>query len=63
MHIAEECGIYTPGEGVAMEASVFRSLPHNELLNVLSNLQVLARSTPQDKVYFLTHTIWVFHSF
>lgn len=46
--IAKQCGIYTPG-GVVMEGPVFRKLPPSEMDAVLPRLQVLARSSPEDK--------------
>lgn len=46
--IASECGIFTEG-GVAMEGPEFRLLPESEMDRVLPRLQVLARSSPEDK--------------
>ena len=46
--IAEECGIYTPG-GVILEGPQFRKLSPNEIDHILPRLQVLARSSPEDK--------------
>ena len=46
--IAEECGIYTP-EGIVMEGPVFRKLGKIQLDQTLPRLQVLARSSPDDK--------------
>lgn len=46
--IATECGILTPG-GIAMEGPEFRKLTPSQLDAVLPNLQVLARSSPNDK--------------
>ncbi|KAI8989363.1 PMCA-type calcium-translocating P-type ATPase [Pilobolus umbonatus] len=46
--IAKQCGIYTPG-GIVMEGPVFRSLPTSEMDAILPRLQVLARSSPEDK--------------
>ncbi|KAG1551035.1 hypothetical protein G6F51_002092 [Rhizopus arrhizus] len=46
--IAKQCGIYTPG-GIVMEGPVFRNLPPNEMDAILPRLQVLARSSPEDK--------------
>ena len=46
--IATECGIKTE-DGVVMEGPVFRSLSESEMDDVLPNLQVLARSSPEDK--------------
>ncbi|KAH7823435.1 P-type ATPase (P-ATPase) Superfamily Protein [Monocercomonoides exilis] len=49
MHIAEECGIYDPQNGIAMEGPVFRALSDEDRKRVLPRLQVLARSSPIDK--------------
>jgi P-type Ca2+ transporter type 2C len=46
--IAEECNIYTPG-GVIMEGPQFRRLSTSEMDKVIPQLQVLARSSPEDK--------------
>jgi Ca2+-transporting ATPase len=46
--IAKQCGIYTPG-GVIMEGPTFRNLPQSEMDSILPRLQVLARSSPEDK--------------
>lgn len=46
--IAKQCGIYTPG-GIVMEGPVFRNLPPTEMDAILPRLQVLARSSPEDK--------------
>ncbi|CAO3614648.1 unnamed protein product [Cunninghamella echinulata] len=46
--IAKQCGIYTSG-GVVMEGPVFRNLPPSEMDAILPRLQVLARSSPEDK--------------
>ncbi|KAI8079650.1 PMCA-type calcium-translocating P-type ATPase [Gilbertella persicaria] len=46
--IAKQCGIYTPG-GIVMEGPAFRNLPQSEMDSVLPRLQVLARSSPEDK--------------
>ncbi|KAF4820243.1 Calcium-transporting ATPase 2 [Colletotrichum siamense] len=45
--IASECGIYT--DGIVMEGPDFRRLSDTEMDNMLPNLQVLARSSPEDK--------------
>ncbi|KAF8541442.1 hypothetical protein BDD12DRAFT_829221 [Trichophaea hybrida] len=45
--IASECGIYT--EGVIMEGPKFRLLSEKDMDQVLPKLQVLARSSPEDK--------------
>ncbi|KKZ67804.1 Ca2+-transporting ATPase [[Emmonsia] crescens] len=46
--IATECGIKTP-EGIAMEGPKFRQLSDEEMDRILPNLQILARSSPEDK--------------
>jgi Ca2+-transporting ATPase len=46
--IAMECGIYTPG-GIAMDGSRFRELSNCQMNQIIPRLQVLARSTPEDK--------------
>lgn len=46
--IATQCGIYTPG-GIVMEGPVFRKLNRPDMLEVVPRLQVLARSSPEDK--------------
>ncbi|KAL2221164.1 putative calcium transporting P-type ATPase [Thermoascus aurantiacus ATCC 26904] len=46
--IAQECGIFTPG-GVAMEGPKFRQLSSKQMNQIIPRLQVLARSTPEDK--------------
>ena len=48
-HIARECGIFTEG-GLSMEGPTFRALPEAELVALLPRLQVLARSSPADKL-------------
>lgn len=45
--IATECGIYTGG--LIMEGPVFRTLTDAQMVNTLPKLQVLARSSPEDK--------------
>lgn len=48
--IAKECGIYTPEKGgIAMEGPEFRRKSEEELKTIVPNLQVLARSSPEDK--------------
>lgn len=48
--IAEECGIYTPKSGgVVMEGPTFRRLSQDEMDATIPHLQVLARSSPEDK--------------
>jgi Ca2+-transporting ATPase len=46
--IALQCGIYTAG-GIIMEGPIFRQLNDAEMLEVVPRLQVLARSSPEDK--------------
>ena len=46
--IAGECGIYTPG-GVVVEGPVFRKLSEAQRDEMIPRLQVLARSSPEDK--------------
>lgn len=45
--IAKECGIYT--DGIVMEGPAFRQLTESEMDEKLPRLQVLARSSPEDK--------------
>ena len=47
--IAEECGIYDPKTGEIMEGPTFRKLSKREMNKVIPKLQVLARSSPEDK--------------
>jgi len=54
-HIAAECGILTK-DGVAMEGPEFRAKTEDELIELLPSLQVLARSSPQDK-FILVQTL------
>jgi Ca2+-transporting ATPase len=46
--IATQCGIFTPG-GIIMEGPVFRKLTQAEMVEIVPRLQVLARSSPEDK--------------
>ena len=46
--IATECGIYTDG-GKVMEGPMFRKLSNEDQRRIVPNLQVLARSSPEDK--------------
>ncbi|KAI0303590.1 hypothetical protein B0F90DRAFT_1301070 [Multifurca ochricompacta] len=46
--IAKQCGIYTPG-GIVMEGPHFRTLSPDALKATVPRLQVLARSSPEDK--------------
>jgi Ca2+-transporting ATPase len=46
--IATQCGIFTKG-GIIMEGPVFRQLSQSERIEIVPRLQVLARSSPEDK--------------
>lgn len=46
--IATQCGIFTPG-GIIMEGPNFRQLTQSEMIAIVPRLQVLARSSPEDK--------------
>ena len=46
--IAADCGIFTPG-GIVMEGPTFRKLTKKQMDQVIPSLQVLARSSPEDK--------------
>ena len=46
--IAQHCGIYTPG-GIVMEGPHFRTLSPHIMKAIVPRLQVLARSSPEDK--------------
>ncbi|KAJ6109515.1 ATPase P-type K/Mg/Cd/Cu/Zn/Na/Ca/Na/H-transporter [Penicillium sp. IBT 16267x] len=46
--IAQECGIYTPG-GIAIEGPQFRKLSSKQMNQIIPRLQVIARSSPEDK--------------
>ena len=48
-HIAKECGILSEG-GLAMEGPDFRAKSEDELMQLLPQLLVLARSSPADKL-------------
>ncbi|OAG09737.1 calcium-translocating P-type ATPase [Paraphaeosphaeria sporulosa] len=50
--IATDCGIYT--DGVVMEGPEFRKLSDEEMNETLPRLQVLARSSPEDKRILVT---------
>jgi Ca2+-transporting ATPase len=47
--VAAECGIYSSG-GIAMDGPTFRKLSEAQLDEVIPRLQVLARSSPEDKL-------------
>ncbi|KAJ5291283.1 ATPase P-type K/Mg/Cd/Cu/Zn/Na/Ca/Na/H-transporter [Penicillium angulare] len=46
--IAQECGIYTSG-GIAIEGPKFRKLSSKQMNQIIPRLQVIARSSPEDK--------------
>ncbi|KAG6329880.1 hypothetical protein ID866_9209 [Astraeus odoratus] len=46
--IALQCGIFTPG-GVIMEGPIFRQLSDRDMMEIVPRIQVLARSSPEDK--------------
>ncbi|KAH7384321.1 hypothetical protein DE146DRAFT_622163 [Phaeosphaeria sp. MPI-PUGE-AT-0046c] len=50
--IATECGIYT--DGIVMEGPEFRKLSEDDMDAMLPRLQVLARSSPEDKRVLVT---------
>lgn len=50
--IATDCGIYT--DGIVMEGPVFRNLNDQQMKETLPRLQVLARSSPEDKRVLVT---------
>jgi Ca2+-transporting ATPase len=50
--IATDCGIYTGG--IVMEGPKFRTLSDEEFKEILPQLQVLARSSPEDKRILVT---------
>ncbi|KAL3456700.1 hypothetical protein BJX64DRAFT_36723 [Aspergillus heterothallicus] len=50
--IATECGIFT--DGIILEGPEFRRLSEEELDKVIPRLQVLARSSPEDKRILVT---------
>ncbi|KAK2053109.1 calcium-translocating P-type ATPase [Colletotrichum caudatum] len=52
--IASECAIYSPG-GLAMDGPTFRKLTPAQLDLVVPRLQVLARSSPEDKLLLVSH--------
>ena len=54
-HIAQECGIFTEG-GVAIEGPALRAMTPAQLVAALPAIQVVARSSPQDK-YLLVETL------
>jgi len=47
-NIARNCGILT-AEGTCIDGPTFRTMPKEKVLEILPNLQVLARSSPLDK--------------
>eukprot|EP01038_Epipyxis_sp_PR26KG_P006057 gene6057-8339_t len=51
--IARQCGILT-AEGTAVEGPKFRNMTPAEVDSILPNLQVMARSSPEDKYLLVT---------
>jgi P-type Ca2+ transporter type 2C len=51
--IAKECGILSAGD-IAMEGSEFRNLSESQKDQIIPNLKVLARSSPEDKRVLVT---------
>merc|ERR1712054_189944 len=51
--IATECGIFQEG-GIVMEGPIFRALSEEQMDATLPKLQVLARSSPEDKRILVT---------
>ena len=51
--IAKKCGILTPG-GLAIEGPTFRSMRPKDLDSIIPRLQVMARSSPDDKMLLVT---------
>ena len=47
--IAKECGLLTSDADLVMEGAEFRRLPEEQRANLVSDLRVLARSSPEDK--------------
>ena len=52
--IATECGIKTPG-GLVLEGPKFRQMSDEEMNEIIPRLEVLARSSPQDKRILVEH--------
>ena len=52
--IAEDCNIYDPAHGVAWEGPEFSAMTDEEALKDIDNLQILARSKPNDKHRLVT---------
>ncbi|CAN0431933.1 unnamed protein product, partial [Discosporangium mesarthrocarpum] len=52
--IATQCGIYDPVSGLALEGPEFRAMSPAQVDDVLPRLQVLARSSPNDKYLLVT---------
>ncbi|POS85951.1 hypothetical protein EPUL_003574 [Erysiphe pulchra] len=50
--IAKECGILTI-DGLVMEGPEFRRLKNDDMLKIIPRLQVIARSSPQDKQHLV----------
>lgn len=52
--VSSECGIYTPG-GIAIDGPTFRRLTDDQLDQIIGRIQVLARSSPEDKKRLVSH--------
>ncbi|EFQ35497.1 calcium-translocating P-type ATPase [Colletotrichum graminicola M1.001] len=52
--IATECGIFIGSQGVVLEGPAFRKLSDEDMNAILPKLQVLARSSPEDKRILVT---------
>eukprot|EP01096_Ripella_sp_DP13-Kostka_P006752 TRINITY_DN243_c1_g1_i4.p1 TRINITY_DN243_c1_g1~~TRINITY_DN243_c1_g1_i4.p1 ORF type:complete len:1139 (+),score=611.29 TRINITY_DN243_c1_g1_i4:107-3418(+) len=48
--IAQECGIFNPETGIALEGPEFARMSDEDVIAALPRLQVLARSQPDDKL-------------
>jgi len=49
-HIARECGILYEGDHSCMEGPEFRAMDRRELIFMMPNIRVLARSSSADKL-------------
>lgn len=52
--IATQCGIYS-ANGIIMEGPAFRKLTFEQRQEIVPRLQVLARSSPEDKKMLVEH--------
>ncbi|MQM03489.1 hypothetical protein Taro_036272 [Colocasia esculenta] len=58
--IARECGILTDG-GIAIEGPEFREKNLEEMMEIIPNIQVMARSSPMDKHTLVKHLRTMFN--